>query len=246
VDGTFCGRGVYRWGSGDVYEGEYKENMPHGIGKKVYSGGGLEEGLWERGEFLGCPDLGGCRALRVPTVHFSVAVSPPLLVWVHLRARVFAQATTTPSSLAMAARCGRTAAPTSASGQAASGRAGGYSRLRPVIRTRVAGKTTSSRATASTSHQMARTKGSTATTSGRAQESTVGMTAGCTKGSSARAHSTARGRCCIRTGARGRGGGSTTSSSVRGSAGQPARLLLRASWRRAAAVRSVVSLARVY
>ncbi len=50
LDGIREGRGVYRYGSnGDKYDGEWRQNRKHGIGKMVYNGKGEYQGYWENG-----------------------------------------------------------------------------------------------------------------------------------------------------------------------------------------------------
>jgi len=39
--------------SGDVYEGEYIDGIPHGKGKMTYKDGKVEEGIWKDGKLLG-------------------------------------------------------------------------------------------------------------------------------------------------------------------------------------------------
>ena len=39
--------------SGNVYEGEYGDDSPHGKGKMIYADGSVYEGEWEDGEFVG-------------------------------------------------------------------------------------------------------------------------------------------------------------------------------------------------
>jgi len=40
---------LYRFANGDVYEGEFKENVPFGKGKYTYKDGGADEANWEHG-----------------------------------------------------------------------------------------------------------------------------------------------------------------------------------------------------
>jgi hypothetical protein len=41
------GKGTINYDKGDVYEGEFRDNEPHGIGKMTYKDGRVSEGIWE-------------------------------------------------------------------------------------------------------------------------------------------------------------------------------------------------------
>ena len=47
------GRGKYTWPSGDVYEGEMKDDKFHGQGTKTYRDGRRESGTWQDSKFIG-------------------------------------------------------------------------------------------------------------------------------------------------------------------------------------------------
>jgi len=50
LDGIREGRGVYRYAAnGDKYDGEWKQNCKHGIGKMTYNKKGEYQGYWENG-----------------------------------------------------------------------------------------------------------------------------------------------------------------------------------------------------
>ena len=38
-----------RFINGDVYEGEFEDNVPFGEGKYIYKDGGIDEAIWEHG-----------------------------------------------------------------------------------------------------------------------------------------------------------------------------------------------------
>ena len=44
--------GTYTYANGDRYVGEYKDDKRHGQGTYTYADGRVEEGLWEKGEFV--------------------------------------------------------------------------------------------------------------------------------------------------------------------------------------------------
>ena len=46
------GKGVLRYANGDVYEGEFHGNVPHGTGKYTYADGEVCDGQFEKGEFV--------------------------------------------------------------------------------------------------------------------------------------------------------------------------------------------------
>ncbi len=54
------GMGSYRWATGAIFKGQWKENNMHGCGKKWYPGGAIEEGEWLEDNFVG--DHGSCDA----------------------------------------------------------------------------------------------------------------------------------------------------------------------------------------
>jgi hypothetical protein len=41
-----------RYANGDIYEGEFFNNKPHGMGKHTYADGEVYEGKFEKGEFV--------------------------------------------------------------------------------------------------------------------------------------------------------------------------------------------------
>ena len=48
------GRGVYHYPDGRVYNGQYKDDRPHGRGKQTDAHGAiLYNGQWSMGEFIG-------------------------------------------------------------------------------------------------------------------------------------------------------------------------------------------------
>lgn len=49
-DGEFSGSGTVRAGDGTVYEGNWKNGMPHGKGKQVFPAGGTYIGDWAQGQ----------------------------------------------------------------------------------------------------------------------------------------------------------------------------------------------------
>lgn len=50
MDGIREGRGVYSYAAkGEKYDGEWKKNMKHGIGKMTYEKAGEYNGFWENG-----------------------------------------------------------------------------------------------------------------------------------------------------------------------------------------------------
>ena len=51
-EGEWEGYGVYRWANGDVYDGQFEGNERHGLGRKLYADGRVEEGLWQHDEFV--------------------------------------------------------------------------------------------------------------------------------------------------------------------------------------------------
>ena len=51
-DGKVHGGGVFK-GSQYTYDGKYVNGTQHGQGKKTYTNGTIEEGLFENGEFVG-------------------------------------------------------------------------------------------------------------------------------------------------------------------------------------------------
>jgi hypothetical protein len=44
------GKGTINYNKGDVYDGEFRDAEPHGIGKMTYKDGRVVEGIWENGE----------------------------------------------------------------------------------------------------------------------------------------------------------------------------------------------------
>ena len=48
VDGCINGEGVYKWESGDRFEGMFKDGLFHGLGKFYYSNGDIYVGSWEK------------------------------------------------------------------------------------------------------------------------------------------------------------------------------------------------------
>jgi hypothetical protein len=48
-EGKRCGRGVYRYPDGVVYEGMFEDNLRNGYGKLTYPNGDVYEGEWRRG-----------------------------------------------------------------------------------------------------------------------------------------------------------------------------------------------------
>ena len=51
-DGSVHGKGIFE-GNEYTYDGEYVNGKQHGQGKKTYTNGTIEEGLFENGEFVG-------------------------------------------------------------------------------------------------------------------------------------------------------------------------------------------------
>ena len=54
-DGGWCnglqnGQGVMTFQSGDIYQGEFEENLPHGKGEFIYINGDNEMALWDKGQ----------------------------------------------------------------------------------------------------------------------------------------------------------------------------------------------------
>eukprot|EP00984_Skeletonema_dohrnii_P000426 scaffold144_cov94-Skeletonema_dohrnii-CCMP3373.AAC.9 len=42
--------GTITYDNGDVYEGEFESNKPHGVGKMMYKDGRVQEGIWKDGK----------------------------------------------------------------------------------------------------------------------------------------------------------------------------------------------------
>jgi len=47
--GSGNGTIIYDNGNGDMYEGEFENNKPHGGGKMTYKDGRVQEGIWKDG-----------------------------------------------------------------------------------------------------------------------------------------------------------------------------------------------------
>ncbi|MEM7106454.1 MAG: caspase family protein [Bacteroidota bacterium] len=47
------GYGTYQWAHGASYEGEWKDNLKHGVGTYRYADGRVREGLWEKDKYIG-------------------------------------------------------------------------------------------------------------------------------------------------------------------------------------------------
>ena len=45
----FSGKGTITFDNGDVYEGAFQDNEPHGVGKMTYKNGRVCEGIWKDG-----------------------------------------------------------------------------------------------------------------------------------------------------------------------------------------------------
>ena len=50
ANGLQDGAGVMTFQSGDVYRGEFQENLPHGKGAFDYVNGDHEDALWDKGQ----------------------------------------------------------------------------------------------------------------------------------------------------------------------------------------------------
>ena len=46
------GKGIFKWITGTVYEGEFSEDIIKGKGKKTYSNGEVVEGNWNDGKLI--------------------------------------------------------------------------------------------------------------------------------------------------------------------------------------------------
>ena len=53
MNGFKHGRGIYKYASGDLYEGDYQFDLKHGNGKMLFATGDEYVGQWERDEFHG-------------------------------------------------------------------------------------------------------------------------------------------------------------------------------------------------
>lgn len=49
MDGIRNGKGKYQYANGDKYDGDFKNNKKHGIGRLIYKEKGEYYGLWENG-----------------------------------------------------------------------------------------------------------------------------------------------------------------------------------------------------
>ena len=50
LNGLQDGYGVMTFKSGDIYQGEFQENLPHGKGEFMYTNGDNEMAIWEKGQ----------------------------------------------------------------------------------------------------------------------------------------------------------------------------------------------------
>ena len=46
----YSGKGTIAFDNGDVYEGAFQDNEPHGVGKMTYKDGRICEGIWKKGK----------------------------------------------------------------------------------------------------------------------------------------------------------------------------------------------------
>jgi hypothetical protein len=54
-DGALTGQGTATWPDGGTYVGGFRDGQPDGLGKMIYADGRVEDGLWNRGRFVGKP-----------------------------------------------------------------------------------------------------------------------------------------------------------------------------------------------
>ena len=47
------GDGEMTWPDGKKYTGDFRDGLPHGLGKMVLSNGEIQNGLWKKGQFVG-------------------------------------------------------------------------------------------------------------------------------------------------------------------------------------------------
>jgi hypothetical protein len=53
VEDVRTGEGVYIFANGDRYEGQFKDNKKHGKGKMKYANGTYQDGMWSNAKFVG-------------------------------------------------------------------------------------------------------------------------------------------------------------------------------------------------